>query len=89
MFLHLGENVVIPISEVIAIFDMTSTSNMDTRHFLKIAGEEGFVRKISNDNPKSFVLTERDKKSIIYLSPISSVTLQKRSGFVDELNNNH
>ena len=88
MFLHLGENVVIPIREIIAIFDIDSTSNIDTRHFLKIAGEEGFIKKISKEKPKSFILTERDKKSIIYLSPISSVTLQKRSGFVDELNEN-
>jgi hypothetical protein len=85
MFLHLGENVVIPISEVIAILDMSSTTNIDTRHFLKIAEEEGFVKKISKDEPKSFILTERNEKSIIYLSPISSITLAKRSGFVDEL----
>ncbi|TDT50502.1 extracellular matrix regulator RemB [Fonticella tunisiensis] len=85
MFLHLGENVVIPLNEVIAIFDISSTNSIDTRHFLKIAEEEGFIRRITNDEPKSFVLTERNKKSIIYLSPISSVTLGKRSGFVDEL----
>ena len=85
MFLHLGENVVIPLNEVIAIFDINSTANMDTRHFLKIAEEEGFIYRITENSPKSFVLTERDKKSIIYLSPISSLTLSKRSGFCDEL----
>ncbi|KRQ85938.1 hypothetical protein ABG79_02242 [Caloramator mitchellensis] len=84
MFLHLGENVVIPLKEVIAIFDITSTSSIDTKSFLKIAEEEGFVKRITNDEPKSFVLTERDKKSIIYLSPISSLTLAKRSCFIDE-----
>ncbi|CDF58956.1 extracellular matrix regulator RemB [Thermobrachium celere] len=85
MFLHLGENVVIPLSEVIAIFDVNSTFNSDTRNFLKIAEEEGFVTRITDDPPKSFVLTERNKKSIIYLSPISSVTLVKRTGFLNEL----
>lgn len=85
MFLHLGENVVIPLNEIIAIFDINSTTSMDTRHFLKIAEEEGFIQRITKDEPKSFILTERNKKSIIYLSPISSVTLSKRSGFVDEL----
>lgn len=85
MFLHLGENVVIPLNEIIAIFDINSTTSMDTRHFLKIAEEEGFIQRITEDEPKSFILTERNKKSIIYLSPISSVTLSKRSGFVDEL----
>lgn len=85
MFLHLGENVVIPLSEVIAILDINSTSSMDTRSFLKIAEEEGFVTKITDDPPKSFILTERNKKSIIYLSPISSVTLVKRTNFLNEL----
>lgn len=85
MFLHLGENVVIPMREVIAIFDINSTTSMDTKHFLKTAEEEGFIVRITNDEPKSFILTERNKKSIIYLSPISSITLAKRSNFIDEL----
>lgn len=85
MFLHLGENVVIPLKEVIAIFDIESSNHIDTKRFLKIAEEDGFIKRITKDNPKSFVLTERNKKSIIYLSPISSVTLVKRSGFIDEL----
>ncbi|QCX33585.1 DUF370 domain-containing protein [Caloramator sp. E03] len=85
MFLHLGENVVIPLSEIIAIFDINSTKNDDTRHFLKTAEEEGFIKRISCEEPKSFIITEQNKKSVIYLSPISSVTLTKRSEFVDEL----
>jgi extracellular matrix regulatory protein B len=85
MFLHLGENVVIPLKEVIAIFDIDSLESPDSKQFLKVAEEEGFIKRVNKDQPKSFVLTERNKKSIIYLSPISSVTLVKRSEFVDDL----
>ncbi|KPU42959.1 hypothetical protein OXPF_37280 [Oxobacter pfennigii] len=86
MFIHLGENVVIPIKGIISIMDMESTNmSNDTKQFLKTAEEEGFVRKISQEKPKSFILAEINKKSIIYLSPISSVTLSKRSGFIDTL----
>lgn len=81
MFLHLGENVVVPLHEIIAIFDISSTTGNDTKHFLKISEEDGFIVRINNDKPKSFVLTERNKKCIIYLSPISSVTLIKRTEF--------
>lgn len=89
MFLHIGGDVVIPIKNVIAVFDIDSTTvSKDTREFLKIAEEEGFIETISNDLPKSFIITETDKKSKIYLSPISSVTLQKRSGFIDEISYN-
>lgn len=88
MFLHIGGDVVIPMKNVIAILDIeTTTLSRDTKEFLKIAEEEGFIDAISEDLPKSFVITEVDKKSKIYLSPISSVTLQKRAGFIEDISN--
>jgi hypothetical protein len=88
MFLHIGGDTVIPIKNIIAIMDLDKTTiSKDTRDFLKIAEEEGFIETISDDLPKSFIITEIDKKSKIYLSPISSVTLQKRSGFVQNISN--
>ncbi len=88
MFLHIGGDVVIPIKNVISIMDIdTTTISKDTREFLKVAEEEGFVVSISEDLPKSFIITETDKKSKIYLSPISSVTLQKRSKYINEISN--
>lgn len=88
MFLHIGGDFVIPVRNVIAILDIeTTTMSKDTREFLRIAEEEGFIKSISNDLPKSFIITETDKKSKIYLSPISSTTLQKRSGFINEISN--
>ncbi len=80
MFLHLGENVVVPIKDIIGIFDIeTSMYSSDTIQFLRMAEEDGFVQRITKDKPKSFVIAEVDKKSKIYLSPISSSTLTKRS----------
>ena len=88
MFLHIGGDVVIPIKNIIAILDIeTTTISKDTKEFLTIAEEEGFIKSISDDLPKTFIITESDKKSKIYLSPISSVTLQKRSGFINEISN--
>ena len=80
MFLHLGENVVVPIKDVIGIFDLQSTMySSDTIQFLRMAEEDGFVERITDEKPKSFVIAEVDKKSKIYLSPISSSTLTKRT----------
>ncbi|WP_123052578.1 extracellular matrix/biofilm biosynthesis regulator RemA family protein [Clostridium sp. JN-1] len=80
MFLHLGENVVVPIKDIIGIFDMeTSMYSSDTIQFLRMAEEDGFIERITKDKPKSFIIAEVDKKSKIYLSPISSSTLAKRS----------
>ncbi|MCY6958214.1 MULTISPECIES: extracellular matrix regulator RemB [Clostridium] len=80
MFLHLGENVVVPLKDIIGIFDLETTMySTDTIQFLRMAEEDGFVERITKDNPKSFVVAEVDKKSKIYLSPISSTTLTKRT----------
>lgn len=80
MFLHLGENVVVPIKDVIGIFDLQATSySSDTTQFIRMAEEDGFVERITNEQPKSFVIAEVNKMSKIYLSPISSSTLTKRT----------
>ena len=80
MFLHLGENVVVPVKDVIGIFDLQTTMySSDTSAFLRLAEEDGFVERVSNEQPKSFVIAEVNKMSKIYLSPISSSTLTKRT----------
>ena len=80
MFLHLGENVVVPKNDIIGIFDLeTTTYSSDTSSFLRMAEEDGFVERISNEKPKSFVIAEVNKMSKVYLSPISSSTLTKRT----------
>lgn len=80
MYLHLGGETVVKMSDVIAIMDLdvTSTSKI-TREFLAIAEEEGFVINVSEDLPKSYVLAEIGGKSRMFVSPISSATLRKRA----------
>ena len=81
MFLHLGGNVVVPIKDVIGIFDLQTTMySSDTIQFLRLAEEDGFVERITKERPKSFVIAEVNKMSKVYLSPISSSTLTKRTG---------
>ncbi|MDI3533973.1 MAG: extracellular matrix regulatory protein [Thermosediminibacterales bacterium] len=82
MFLHLGKDVVIPIKEVVAVIDInTAKTSKATKEFLQIAQEEGFINDISDGNPKSFIISNQK----IYLSAISSVTLQRRAGFIQKL----
>jgi extracellular matrix regulatory protein B len=80
VFLHLGENVVVPIKDIIGIFDLQNTMySSDTIQFLRLAEEDGFVQRITEEKPKSFIIAEVNNKSKIYLSPISSTTLTKRT----------
>lgn len=88
MFLHIGGDFVIPLKNVIGILDIdVTTISKDTREFLRVAEEEGFIEAISEDLPKSFVVTETKRKSKIYLSPISSTTLQRRASYIKSIAN--
>ncbi len=80
MFLHLGSDIMVFIKDIIAIFDFeTTTLSKITREFLSISEEEEFIINVSQEDlPKSFIITEVDRKSKIYISPISSSTLNKR-----------
>ncbi len=80
MFLHLGENIVVPVKDVIGIFDIdVARYSADTMQFLRMAEDDGFVERVTNEEPKSFVIAEVNKMSKIYYSPISSSTLTKRT----------
>ena len=80
MYLHLGKDTVVNTKNIIAILDLESTSvSRNTRDFLKIGEEEGFVRNVSEEIPKTFVLCEIDGQSVIYITNISSKALSGRT----------
>ena len=74
MLLHLGSDVSVALKDVIAINDYSYLKTIN-KEFLKNMRSKKFIIDISENDPKSFVIT--DKK--IYLSAISSVTLKKRA----------
>jgi regulator of extracellular matrix RemA (YlzA/DUF370 family) len=80
MFLHIGGDYIVSMKDIVAIVDMEkSTISQDTRNFLKISDEEGFIiNVVENEMPKSFIITQEKHRSKIYLSPISTTTLYKR-----------
>ncbi|MBQ2933211.1 MAG: DUF370 domain-containing protein [Clostridia bacterium] len=87
MYIHLGNNVMLPTSEIIGIFDLENTSiSKKTRDFLSRAEKEGRVITISYDLPRSFVVAGKNfDDAKVYISQISSSTLLKRTGYIDSL----
>jgi len=82
--LHLGENLVVPVKDIIGIFNIeTSSYSSDTTQFLRMAEEDGFVERVNDSPPKSCIVAEVSKKSKIYLSPISTSTLSKRTEMIN------
>lgn len=77
MFIHLGGDIVVSKEEVIAILNTQLLKKAEVnREFMVLAESDGFIIPITEkENAKSLVITSKR----IYLSPISSVTLKKRS----------
>ncbi len=87
MYIHLGNNVMLPTQDIIGIFDLENTSiSKRTRDFLNKAEKDGKVITVSYDLPRSFVVAGKNKENVkIYISQISSQTLLKRTGYIDSL----
>ena len=81
MYLHLGQNVIVPEVAVVGVFDLDNTTgSRATRNYLSHAEKSGYVVSVSDELPKSFVVCNLKGKTEIYLSQLSSQTLLKRSG---------
>lgn len=80
MYLHLGGDISVSIKNIVAIMDLETTSvSKITKEFLKIVQKTNSVVSINEDLPKSYVITSENKKTKVYISPISSQTLLKRA----------
>ena len=79
MYLHLGADTVVNTSNIISIMDLESSSiSKFSKEFLKMAEEEGFVKNVSEEIPKSFIICEEKGQSVIYLTNISTKALSGR-----------
>ena len=78
MYLNIGNDMAVRDRSIIGIFDMDNTStSRRTREFLAKAEKEGQVVPC-DDLPKSFVLTAEYGLGRVYLTSLSSATLEKR-----------
>ncbi len=80
MFIHLGSDSMIASDQIVAIFNIESSVDSSIQEILDKSEGKNLVVIGTRDIAKSLVLTN-DK---IYLSPISSLTLMKRSRSVYE-----
>lgn len=86
MFIHLGQDTVVNDKDIVGIFDIENTTiSKSTRNFLNFSEKRKEVFNVSYEMPKSFIVCSRGKKDKkVYISQISSSTLQKRSEFTDK-----
>ena len=79
MFVHLGNNCLVKQKDIIGIFDLDNvTVTKTSREFLNKAEKNGEVINVTYELPKSFVLTNTQGVSNIYISQLSPGTINKR-----------
>ncbi len=82
MYLHVGKDVILKTEDIIGIFDLdTATVGKSTRNYLAKREKQGEVINVTSELPKSFIVCERDNKRQVYISQISTATLEKRSTY--------
>ena len=81
MYLHLGQSTAVRLSSVIAVFDMENTTvSKKSREFLEKAERAGRIRLVSAELPKSYVICENNGEFTVFISPVATSTLLKRTG---------
>lgn len=79
MYLHLGDEFIIPYHTIIGIFDLDAVTVTKTgRTFLQEAERSGRLYSISENLPKSFIVCMEEGRETVYTSPISASTLNRR-----------
>lgn len=80
MYIHLGNEMVVSEKDIVGIFDLeTTTISKHTRKFLEVSEKQKQVINVSYELPKSFIITNKNNENKVYISQISTSTLQKRS----------
>ena len=76
MYVHLGGEVVVPIQDIVGIFDARMVDgNADNQRFLELARAQGrMMAEIPEEDRKAVVVTTDG----VYASAISSLTLVRR-----------
>lgn len=76
MYIHLGNNFIIPAADIIAILNIKSPMPKDIKEIIEIAKTEKKLFNVSEKGKEKALIICTEKA---YLSPISSTTLFRRA----------
>lgn len=80
MYLHLGQDYIVPLQNVVAVFDMdTATASKRTARLIERLQDEGRIIELYEDLPRAAVLCENALGETLYLTSLSSQALQRRA----------
>lgn len=80
MYLHLGQDYIVPLQSVVAVFDMdTATASRRTARLIERLQQEGRILELYDDLPRAGVLCETALGETLYLTGLSTQALQRRA----------
>lgn len=80
MYINIGQDTNITDKEILGIFDLDNTTVMKaTREYINTASRKNECETVSMEElPKSFIVTEKNGKRNVYISPFNTSTIYKR-----------
>ena len=78
-YINIGGTQIVLKEEVLGIFDLdASSTKTDTKRFLSKCESEGHLSAVGFDIPKSFVLCTNGRKELVYMTQLSTTTIEGR-----------
>lgn len=80
MYINIGTELLIKDNDILGIFDLDNTTvSKSTREYINNSEKNGECITISIEElPKSFIVTTKNNKKEIYISPLNTSTIFKR-----------
>lgn len=80
MYLNIGQDTVLKENDILGIFDLDNTTvSKSTREYVNTSSKNGEIVTVSMEElPKSFIVTTKNHKKKIYISPLNTSTIFKR-----------
>lgn len=79
MYIEIGGDMAVRDRSIIGIFDLDGASlSKKTMEFLQSAEQEGGLISVTDDIPKTFLVTEEYGMERVYFTQLSGATLEKR-----------
>ena len=79
MYVNIGGDMAVRDRSIIGIFDLDgATLSKKTVEYLRSAEQEGGLISVTEDVPKSFLVTEEYGMERVYFTQLSAATIEKR-----------
>lgn len=77
MYIHIGKNYILNNNDIIGIFNIKTLKKTNSYDYI-LENLSEKINDISGGKPKSLILTNKDKKNVVYISNILSSTIGNR-----------